>query len=66
MLACKSSVFQMSDLSRSMQRVRQELKEKEEENQQVKEGLRAALYEITKLQLHLQVQRPLLDSVCHR
>lgn len=55
----------MSDLSRSRQGVRQELKEKEEENQQVKEGLRAAMHEMTKLQLHLQVQHALLDSVCH-
>lgn len=44
----------------------QELKEKEEENQQVKEGLRAAVDEMTKLKLLLQVQHPQLNSLCHR
>lgn len=53
----------MSDLSQSRLRVRQELKEKEEENQQVKKGLSAALGEITKLKLLLQVQRLQLDTV---
>lgn len=52
------SVFQMSDLTGSRQRMRQELKEKEEENQKVKEGLRAAVDEMTKLKLLLQVQAP--------
>lgn len=60
------SVFQMSDLNGNRQRMRQELKEKEEENQQVKEGLRAAVDEMTKLKLLLQVQRPQLNSLCHR
>lgn len=56
-------MFQVSDLSRSRERVRQEVKEKEEEKRQMKEGLRAALEEMTKLKLLLQVRRLLLDSV---
>lgn len=55
----------MSELSRSRQQVRQQLKEKGEENQELKDGLRAALDETSKLQLLLQVQRPLL-SFCQR
>lgn len=38
------------------------MKEKEEEKQQMKEGLRAALEEMTRLKLLLQVQRLLLDT----
>lgn len=59
-------MFQISDLNGSRQRMRHELKEKEEETHQVKEGLRAAVDEMTKLKLLLQVQRPQLNAPCHR
>lgn len=51
MLACFSmdSVLQLSDL-------RKEVKEKEAQKQQMKEGLREALDEMTKLKDLLQVQ----------
>lgn len=55
----------MSELSQSRQLVRQQLKEKGEENLELKDSLRAALDETSKLQLLLQVQRPLL-SFCQR
>lgn len=55
----------MSELSRSRQQVRRQLKEKGEETQELKDGLRAALDEMSRLQLLLQVQRPLL-SFCQR
>lgn len=46
---------QVSELSHSRERARKEVKEKEEEKQQMKEGLRAALEEMTTLKLLLQV-----------
>lgn len=49
-------MFQLFDLSQSRDRAREEVKEKEEEKQQMKEGLRAALEEMSKLNLLLQVQ----------
>lgn len=55
----------MSEVSQSRQQVKQQLKEKGEENQELKDGLRAALDETSKLQLLLQVQRPPL-SFCQR
>ena len=54
------SVFQVSDLSQSREQARKEVKEKEEERQQMKEGLRAALEEMTRLKLLLQVHHLLL------
>lgn len=57
MLACSLSVFQLCDLSQSRERARQEVKEKEEEKRQMKEGLKAAMEEMTQLKLLLQVQR---------
>lgn len=50
-------MFQLCDLSQSRERARQEVKEKEEEKRQMKEGLKAAMEEMTQLKLLLQVQR---------
>lgn len=50
------------DLSRSRERARKEVKEKEEESQQMREGLRVALEEMTTLKALLQVGRLLLDA----
>lgn len=49
-------MFQLSDVRQSREQAREEVKEKEEEKQQMKEGLRAALEEMSKLNLLLQVQ----------
>lgn len=54
-------MFQVCDLSRIRKRLKQELQEKEEDLQEVKEGLRVTLEEMTNLKVLLQVQHLVLD-----
>lgn len=54
-------MFQVCDLSRTRKRLKQELQEKEEDLQEVKEGLRVTLEEMTNLKVLLQVQHLVLD-----
>lgn len=56
------ALFQVLHLSCSRERAQQEVKEKEEEKQHMKEGLKGALDEMTKLKVLLQVQHLLLDT----
>lgn len=55
-------LFQVLHLNCSRERAQQEVKEKEEEKRQMKEGLKVALDEMTKLKVLLQVQHLLLDT----